>query len=102
MAGDAAGMITPLCGNGMAMAIHSAKILSELIVDFCAGKLTRIQLETQYSASWNSHFARRLWAGRQIQRLFGDEWASNLAVNLMRKSRPVADFIISQTHGIPF
>src|SRR5690606_28139952 len=29
--GDAAGMISPLCGNGMAMAIHSAKILSELI-----------------------------------------------------------------------
>ena len=29
MSGDAAGLITPLCGNGMAMAIRSAKILSE-------------------------------------------------------------------------
>lgn len=102
MAGDAAGMITPLCGNGMAMAIHSAKILSELVVDFVNGKLTRSQLETDYTSSWNSHFARRLWAGRQIQRLFGDEWSSNLAVNLMRKSKPVAEFIISQTHGAPF
>jgi flavin-dependent dehydrogenase len=102
MAGDAAGMITPLCGNGMAMAIHSAKILSELVMDFVNGELTRPQLETSYSTSWNSHFARRLWAGRQIQRLFGDEWSSNLAVNLMRKSKPVAEFIISQTHGTPF
>lgn len=102
MAGDAAGMITPLCGNGMAMAIHSAKILSELVVDFVNGKLTRSKLETSYSTSWNSHFARRLWAGRQIQRLFGNEWSSNLAVNLMRKSKPVAEFIISQTHGAPF
>jgi hypothetical protein len=25
MSGDTAGMIAPLCGNGMAMAIHSAK-----------------------------------------------------------------------------
>ena len=25
MAGDAAGMITPVCGNGMAIAIHSGK-----------------------------------------------------------------------------
>ena len=33
MAGDAAGMITPLCGNGMAMAIHSAKILTDLIIE---------------------------------------------------------------------
>jgi len=102
MAGDAAGMITPLCGNGMAMAIHSAKILSELVVDFVNGKLTRSQLETSYSTSWNSNFARRLWAGRQIQRLFGNEWSSNLAVNLMRKSKPVAELIISQTHGAPF
>ena len=31
MIGDAAGLITPLCGNGMAMAIHSAKIVADLI-----------------------------------------------------------------------
>ena len=31
MSGDTAGMIAPLCGNGMTMAIHSAKILSDLI-----------------------------------------------------------------------
>ena len=34
MTGDAAGMITPLCGNGMAMAIHSAKIVSDLLVKY--------------------------------------------------------------------
>lgn len=102
MAGDAAGMITPLCGNGMAMAIHSAKILTDLVANFIDGKLTRLQLENNYTNSWNSHFARRLWAGRQIQRLFGDEWTSNLAVNLMRKSKPIAEFIIRQTHGVPF
>jgi hypothetical protein len=27
MIGDTAGLIHPLCGNGMAMAIHSAKIV---------------------------------------------------------------------------
>jgi flavin-dependent dehydrogenase len=26
MIGDTAGLITPLCGNGMAMAIHGAKL----------------------------------------------------------------------------
>lgn len=38
MAGDAAGMIAPLCGNGMAMAIHTAKILSDLIIEYCSQK----------------------------------------------------------------
>jgi flavin-dependent dehydrogenase len=30
MIGDTAGFITPLCGNGMAMAIHGAKLFQKL------------------------------------------------------------------------
>ncbi len=33
MCGDTAGLITPLCGNGMSMAIGASKILTGLIVD---------------------------------------------------------------------
>jgi len=95
-------MITPLCGNGMALAIHSSKVLSELIVKFFNQEISREQMEQLYQAKWNSLFARRLWAGRQIQNLFGAEWTSNLAVNLMRKVKPVAGFLIRQTHGEPF
>ncbi|HEV8514129.1 MAG TPA: NAD(P)/FAD-dependent oxidoreductase [Cyclobacteriaceae bacterium] len=102
MCGDAAGMITPLCGNGMAMAIHSAKIVSELIIDFCAEKISREELEKKYSQQWHSRFAKRLWAGRQIQRLFGSVRASDFAVNLARHAKPVAGFLISKTHGDPF
>jgi menaquinone-9 beta-reductase len=102
MAGDAAGMITPLCGNGMALAIHSAKILSELIVQFFAKEINREEMESLYSKKWNALFARRLWAGRQIQQLFGAEWTSNLAVDLMQNVKPVARFLIKQTHGQPF
>ena len=32
--GDAAGMITPLCGNGMSMALHGSKIAAEAITTF--------------------------------------------------------------------
>ncbi len=102
MAGDAAGMITPLCGNGMALAIHAAKIVSELVKEYMDGNLTREQLEINYSKKWTSLFANRLWAGRQIQRLFGDDWTSNLAVNLMRTSKPIAELIIRKTHGVSF
>lgn len=102
MAGDAAGMITPLCGNGMALAIHSAKLLSELVMKFFNQEISREQLESVYEQKWKGLFARRLWAGRQIQQLFGAEWTSNLAVNLMRNVKPVAGFLIRQTHGEPF
>lgn len=103
MTGDAAGMITPLCGNGMAMAIHSAKILSEHILRFChEERYSRATLETDFASSWKRIFAGRLEAGRQIQRLFGDEWTSNLAVGLARYGKPVAKFLVHKTHGQPF
>jgi flavin-dependent dehydrogenase len=102
MSGDAAGMITPLCGNGMALAIHSAKLTSEVVSSFCQNKISRFEMEKQYVAKWNHHFANRLWAGRQIQNLFGKRWASNFAVNIAQHVRPVANYLVSKTHGDPF
>jgi flavin-dependent dehydrogenase len=103
MAGDAAGMITPLCGNGMAMAIHSAKIVSDLIIKHARQeKLSRSRLEQQYTEAWNKLFKNRLWFGRQVQKLFGNEWASNATVNLAINVGPIARMIIKGTHGNPF
>jgi len=103
MTGDAAGMITPLCGNGMAMAIHSAKILSQQVIRFCQeANYTRNRLERDYAISWRKEFNNRLWVGRQIQRLFGSEWASDFAVNLAQYSKSLAGFLVKKTHGAPF
>ncbi len=103
MGGDAAGMITPLCGNGMAIAIHSAKLISEHILRYSHEKnYNRDQLERDYAAVWTNQFATRLWAGRNIQRLFGHDWTSNLAVQLARHAKPAADFLMKKTHGNPF
>jgi len=102
MTGDAAGMITPLCGNGMAIAIRSAKMVSELATSFCSGEITRVQMEEMYKAQWTSQFATRLWAGRKIQHLFGSEWTSDLVVNVARNMKSAARFLVSQTHGNPF
>jgi flavin-dependent dehydrogenase len=102
MAGDAAGMITPLCGNGMAMAIHSAKLLSDEVLAFCRGELSRNEMEGQYTARWKEHFARRLWAGRQVQRLFGNIYTSAMAIGLALYVKPVARGIIKNTHGEVF
>ncbi|MEO1050235.1 MAG: NAD(P)/FAD-dependent oxidoreductase [Bacteroidota bacterium] len=103
MVGDAAGMITPLCGNGMAIAIHGAKILSELLIEFFRKEsYTKTQLERDYISRWKKHFATRLWAGRKIQGLFGNNGVSNFAVGLAKTSEPIARFLMSKTHGQPF
>lgn len=103
MAGDAAGMITPLCGNGMAMAIHASKILSELVIRYCReASFTRDQLEKSYALAWEKNFSGRLWRGRQIQKLFGNIITSAIAVNLAVYVKPIANMMIKASHGKPF
>lgn len=102
MSGDSAGMITPLCGNGMAMAIHSAKILSQLIVENMSSGFNRSKLEREYTSEWNNLFSKRLWAGRRIQALFGSSIVSGSAVVLGRSFKPFASYLMKQTHGEPF
>ncbi len=103
MAGDAAGMIAPLCGNGMAMAIHAGKIVSDIIIQSKRENHSRIWIESTYADRWASTFAGRLRTGRLIQNyLFGNEWSSRIAVNLAVHSRWLANQIIKKTHGVVF
>ena len=103
MAGDTAGLITPLCGNGMALAIHSAKILAELIVrHYRPGGFDRVKLERAYAQEWRQHFATRLRVGRQVQRLFGSRWMSEGGVQLMKTLPGVAAQLMRRTHGRVF
>jgi flavin-dependent dehydrogenase len=103
LSGDAAGMITPLCGNGMAMAIHSAKILSSLILrTYRREGFNRMNLESQYEEEWKKMFETRLYIGRKIQQLFGKEFLTDLTVKLLKSSPPLGKWIVRQTHGQPF
>lgn len=102
MAGDSAGLITPLCGNGMAMALHASAILASLVIRYQRGELNRSELERLYTREWKAQFSRRLWVGRQVQRLFGHPWLSEMTVRFFKRARPLAQFLVKQTHGSPF
>jgi flavin-dependent dehydrogenase len=102
MVGDAAGMITPLCGNGMAMAIRSGKMAAELVTEYCQSKISRAALENFYASRWKKMFTNQLWFGRQVQKLFGSATASNVAIQLAVRSKWVTQTIIRNTHGQPF
>ncbi|QHV99534.1 NAD(P)/FAD-dependent oxidoreductase [Spirosoma endbachense] len=99
MVGDSAGLITPLCGNGMAMAIHGAKLASNLSAAFLSGQLNRSDMEQRYQRDWSKLFAQRLWVGRTVQQLFGTDWLSELAVRTLSAFKPALRGIMRQTHG---
>lgn len=103
MVGDTAGLITPLCGNGMAMAIHGAKIVSDFILKFLSEEFkNREDLEQAYTSEWKNQFSQRLWVGRNTQNLFGNQRRSNIAVGLIHKFPKIGKKIIQQTHGKVF
>ena len=105
MCGDTAGMIAPLCGNGMAIAIHSGKILADSIIKNCSigiDKNIRFNLEQQYQIAWNNQFATRLKVGRGIQNLFGNNFLTQMAINGLNLFPTLAKQIVKRTHGKPF
>jgi menaquinone-9 beta-reductase len=102
MAGDAASMITPLCGNGMSMALHGSKIAAAQIHDFLQHNTDRDQLEKNYTLEWNRQFAQRLLMGRRIQRLFGKRWLTNFFITIIKPFPGLVRSLIKQTHGKSF
>lgn len=100
MIGDTAGLIHPLCGNGMAMAIHSAKIASELILEYYSNKpMSRESLEKKYTKEWNLHFGKRIYMGRILAQILTNKTITNTLVSIVASFPGIMRSIIKQTHG---
>jgi menaquinone-9 beta-reductase len=102
MCGDSAGMITPLCGNGMAIAIHSAKILSALLIQYFNNQIDKKKLHQLYRQQWNQNFDFRLKLGRVVQHFFGNPFLTESFVGFFKRSPFLAQQVVKQTHGKVF
>ena len=102
MIGDTAGLIHPLCGNGMAMAIHSAKIVSELIDKYSNNEIkSRTELEEKYIQEWNFNFKNRLKMGRFLSTLLQKQKLSVVVMRILIIFPFLLPKIIKKTHGKP-
>jgi menaquinone-9 beta-reductase len=100
MIGDTAGLIHPLCGNGMAMSIHSAKIASEAVLNYYESNCSsRTSLEEQYANKWKFHFEKRLITGRFLARILQQPRISSTLMLILVKFPFLLPIIIKQTHG---
>jgi menaquinone-9 beta-reductase len=102
MVGDAAGLITPLCGNGMSMAMHASKLAFNEIQSYLQQDISRKDMEINYTNQWKAQFAKRLFIGRFVQRLFGGNTSTYLFLKAMQYNKWLANTLIKATHGNPF
>jgi flavin-dependent dehydrogenase len=100
-AGDAAAMIPPASGNGMAMALLSGVILGRNIrIGFQKSK-TREQIQQAYQKEWKAFFSNRLWWGQRIQWIMENPVRANAAMKIMKISDQLFRGTIRKTHGSP-
>ena len=102
MLGDAAGLIHPLCGNGMAMAIHSAKLASESLLDYRKrGQKDRASLEEDYRRKWSNEFQGRMKTGKYLQKILLNNRLAQASQTLISRVPFILPQIIKRTHGKP-
>ena len=99
MLGDTAGLIHPFCGNGMAIAIHSAKLAAELVIENLAEGNLNSELSRKYSRLWNREFKKRIDRSKVWAALIGNESASEILLGALTLLPFMLPLIIKQTHG---
>lgn len=100
--GDAAGMVNPLFGNGMSMALHSSKIAFEQAQEFMTGRINRFEMEQQYTEWWEKRLGKRMMVGRWLQRFWGSVYLTNGLIALLRQFPGLLKRLIRLSHGQPF
>ncbi len=99
MVGDAAGMIAPLCGDGMAMALDAADLLAPLAAEFLADNRPPAAFRSSYEQKWQHTFGRRMRIGRWVH---AAAFRPNLTTALLYTCTalpPLARWLIRATRG---
>ena len=100
--GDAAGMITPLCGNGMSMALHASSLAAQHLHQYFLGSASQMDTLLNYERDWQQHFGLRLKVGRTVQRFFGSSLLSNILLSTVGSIPAATRALVKATHGQPF
>ena len=92
--GDASGIIDPLTGNGMAMAMQSAVLAEPFVLDAIAGKRD----EERYRRAHHEFFADRIAWSRRVAILLSRPALLDAAL-AVRPAPSIGEFLLRKTRG---
>lgn len=95
MIGDASGIVDPLTGNGMAMAMQSALLAASPIAALLAGR-ERVVAEDEYRRAHREFFAQRIAWSRRVARLLSRPRLLDAALSTRAKLGP---FLVNRTRA---
>jgi flavin-dependent dehydrogenase len=93
MIGDASGIIDPLTGNGMAMAIQSALLAAPMILRLVEKPQRRTQIEDEYRSAHRAFFSPRIAWSRAVAQLLSRPRLLDAALATVRSPRAGESFL---------
>jgi menaquinone-9 beta-reductase len=84
MVGDAAGVIAPLAGGGIGMAMESGKLISGILHNKKQYGLTAEESYIQYEKKWKEAFGKRLLTASVIQNFLLNRYRRNVSFALIK------------------
>jgi menaquinone-9 beta-reductase len=99
--GDAAVMIPPLCGDGMAMALRAAELCARLAHEFLSGERSLASWEATYRAIWRREFERPTRLGRALQSFLGMPGLGDALLGLGVLLPPLSARLVRATRAAP-
>lgn len=99
MIGDTAGMIAPLCGDGMAMALSSAEIAAPLVDDLLQGNRSQQAFRNAYTDAWENTFSLRMRLGRFAHAAAMRPSVAATVVGALRLAPAAGHWLVRNTRG---
>lgn len=97
MAGDAAGLIAPLAGDGIAMALDGGLLAAEVIGAFLSGRMAAEAVRRHYAQAWRQQFGGRLRLGRALQPIMLRPASIALALRLLNAFPAAGRYLFAHT-----
>ena len=99
MVGDAAGVIAPLTGDGIGMALETAELLSKILADGFIKNKKPETVEKHYIREWNEHFNSRLLSAGFIQKLVLDGTLLKPGIGILKLFPSILPKLVKMTRG---
>lgn len=100
MAGDAAGLIAPLAGDGISMALRSGELAADTVLRFLAEEVSARDFADYYSQAWKTEFRSRLRLAHAIQGLILNPVLQDAALRLVHRFPLMGEVLVRKTRGI--
>ncbi len=97
MAGDAAGLITPLAGDGMVMALHGGMLAATYVDKMFRQPTLAKSLLKDYAQDWRRHFANQMRLARALQSIMLRPSLLTPGLHFLNKFPVIGELLVQYT-----